>query len=186
MLTYYSSQNCIDGLDNIDAHIGGDELHLKCYNILQEKWLAWSKGYTIPIERTTLQGAKIIAAIAGKDLLEPVKKHDVMWHFFFKARQGNEPKFKAEQLQLAVIIDYEDFADVELRKEDAEELDGVTTLTGMDTRRKPKKMSGKLAYANTLDFEDSVAVTSGQAGPVSDSEPSLVSPQYYGICTITF
>jgi hypothetical protein len=89
----------------------------------------------MPIKRTTLRGAKVIAAIAGKDLLELVKKNDAIWHFFLKVcGKGKELKFKAQQLQLAVVIDYEDFANIELRKDEAEESNGVTALTGMDTR----------------------------------------------------
>ena len=55
-----------------------------CYNVLQKKWLEWSEGYVVPIERTTLRGVKVYAAIAGKDLMEPVNQHDAIWHFFFQ------------------------------------------------------------------------------------------------------
>jgi hypothetical protein len=97
-----------------------------CYNILQKKWLVWSKGYTVLIERTTLRGVKVYAAIAGKDLTEPAKQHDTIWHFFFRVRgRGTEPKFKAKQLQLAVVIDHEDFACAELRKDELSEVTGV-------------------------------------------------------------
>lgn len=101
-----------------------------CYNALQTKWLAWSKGYAVPMEKTTLRGAKVYAAIAGKDLTEPVKQHDAIWHFFFKVRgKGPEPKFRAEQLQLAVVLDYEDIARVELRREE------LNPDTGMNTSK---------------------------------------------------
>ncbi len=101
-----------------------------CYNVLQKKWLAWSKGYTVPIERTMLRGVKVFAAIAGKDLTGPVKEHDAIWHFFFKTRgRGTEPKFKAEQLQLAVVIDYEDFAHVKLRRGELNEDTGMNRPT---------------------------------------------------------
>jgi hypothetical protein len=73
----------------------------------------------VPIERTTLRGVKVFAAIAGMDLLGPAKQHDAIWHFFFKVRgRGTEPKFKAEQVHLAVVIDHEDFVRVNLRKEE--------------------------------------------------------------------
>ncbi len=72
----------------------------------------------VPIERTTLRGSKIFAAIAGNDLTVPAKGQDAIWHFFFKARGKNpEPKFKAEQLDLAVVIDFELFTEIELRRE---------------------------------------------------------------------
>ena len=84
----------------------------------------------VPIERTTLRGVKVYAAIAGKDLTEPAKQRDAIWHFFFRVRgRSNEPKFKAEQLQLAVVIDHEDFARVELRKEEPNEVAGTDTPT---------------------------------------------------------
>ena len=101
-----------------------------CYNILQNKWLAWSEGYTVPIEKTTLRGVKVFAAIAGKDLAEPAKQQDAIWHFVFKVRgKGAEAKFKAEQLQLAVVIDYKDFERAELRKEELNAIAGTDTLT---------------------------------------------------------
>ena len=118
-----------------------------CYNVLQDKWLVWSERYMVPIERTTLRGAKIHAAIAGRDLREPAKQHDAIWHFFFKARgRGTEPKFKAEQLQLAVVINYEDFARVELRKE---ELNGVT-VTSMNAPTKVSKYSLVFLYISLI------------------------------------
>jgi hypothetical protein len=86
-----------------------------CYDVLQNKWLAWSKGYSVPIARTTLRGVKVYAAIAGKDLMEPAKQHDAIWHFFFKVHgRGTKPKFKAEELHLTLVMDYEDFALAEL------------------------------------------------------------------------
>jgi hypothetical protein len=103
-----------------------------CYNVLQKKLLAWSENYTVPIERTTLRGVKVFAAIAGMDLTEPAKQRDAIWPFFFRVRgKGAEPKFKAEQLSLAVVIDYKDFARVELRKE---EKNGVTDTNAPTTK----------------------------------------------------
>jgi hypothetical protein len=93
-----------------------------CYNRLQKKWLVWSKGYVVPIERTTLHGSKEYAAIAGQDLAEPVKEWDAIWHFFLKAcGNSTELKFRAEQVELTLIIDYEDIARVEARKEEMDE-----------------------------------------------------------------
>ena len=107
-----------------------------CYNVLQKKWLAWLKGYMVPIERTTLQGAKVYAAIAGKDLTEPEKRHDAIWHFFFRAHgKGTELKFRAEQLQLAVVIDHEEYERVQLRKEELDGITGVNTPTSKDMQQ---------------------------------------------------
>jgi hypothetical protein len=53
---------------------------------LEDKWLAWSKGYKIPLEETTLRGLNVFAAIAGKGLTQPVKKRDAIWSFFYKVR----------------------------------------------------------------------------------------------------
>lgn len=89
-----------------------------CYTALQQKWLAWSEGYPVPIERTTLRGVKVYAPIAGKDLTGPAKQRDAIWHYFFKTRgKAAVPKFRADQIQLAVVIDYDDFQSAELRKE---------------------------------------------------------------------
>lgn len=107
-----------------------------CYNVLQTKWLVWSKGYVVPIERTTLRGAKVYAAIAGKDLTEPEKQHDAIWHFFFRVRgKSAEKKFRAEQLQLAVVIDHEEYERVQLRKEELDEITGANAPTNKDTRQ---------------------------------------------------
>jgi len=96
-----------------------------CYNVLQKKWLEWSKGYIVPIEGTTLRGVKVYAAITGKDLTEPAKQQDVIWHFLFRVcGKSTEPTFKAEQIQLAVVINYKDYACIKFRKE---KLNGSTT-----------------------------------------------------------
>lgn len=115
-----------------------------CYNVLQKKWLEWSEGYMLPIEKTTLRGVKVFAAIAGKDLTEPAKQNDAIWHFVFKVRgKSKEHKFKAEQLQLAVVIDYEDFERVEEMKDVNE---GYEVANTGNTRRgtdilSPRKVS---------------------------------------------
>jgi len=64
----------VDGLDKLNAHIGATALHLCCYNMLHWCWLKWSEGYQVAIEDTMLQGTKIHAVIAGKDLSEPSKE----------------------------------------------------------------------------------------------------------------
>jgi len=105
-------QNCVEGLSRIDAHIGGDDLHRRCYDILQKKWLAWSGGYKIPLVETTLRGQKIYAAIAGKDLGHPAEEQDAIWHFVFKTRGGKSTKrtFRMEELKLDLIVEYEKYA----------------------------------------------------------------------------
>ena len=104
------SQDCLEGLDQIDAHIGGHDLHQMCYDVLQKKWLAWSRGHEVEIAETTLQGTKIFAAISGKGAVRPAKEQDAIWHFVFKKRgKSTKPTFKAEQLELSVVIEYEEF-----------------------------------------------------------------------------
>jgi hypothetical protein len=101
-----------------------------CYKGLQKKWLAWSKGYVVPIERTTLRGVKVYATIARQDVMETTKECNVIWHFFFKiCGTGTEPKFRAEELELVVVIDYEDFACAELRREEMEEATSLNVPT---------------------------------------------------------
>jgi hypothetical protein len=170
-----------------------------CYDALQKKWLTWSNGYLVPMERTTLRGAKVYAPIAGKDLAEPVKQRDAIWHFFFKVRgKGPEPKFRAEQLQLAVVLDYEDIAHIELRKEQLNPDIGTSTSTRVSGynpillvyyhsprlqqttgRRQKRKTRHKSTYEaldfEVTDLEDSVAFT---AGPVTVSKSFRVSPYY--------
>ena len=109
------TQDCLEGLDQIDAHIGGGDLHQVCYDVLQKKWLAWSKGHVIHISKTTLRGTKIFAAISGRGLVHPAKERDAIWHFVFKKRgKATKPTFKVEQLELSVVLDYEDFHEIEL------------------------------------------------------------------------
>jgi hypothetical protein len=116
-----------------------------CYDVLQTKWLAWSNGYVVPIERTTLRGSKIFAAIAGQDLTVPAKGQDAIWHFVFKARGHNiKPKFRAKQLQLTLAIDYEEFAQVELRREELNE------VTGSDVPTKVSKYNPVLFMYHSL------------------------------------
>ncbi len=84
----------------------------------------------VPIERTTLRGTRIYAAITGRDLAEPVKEQDAVWHFIFRAHGENaKPKFKPEQLQLALAMDYEEFAQIELRREELNEVPGSDVPT---------------------------------------------------------
>jgi hypothetical protein len=109
------SQTCVEGSDNINPHIGGDELHLKCYNILLPHWDEWSAGREMPpLEKTTLRGIKVMAPIAGKARIEPAKKRDAIWDFFFKRRgKSTVPTFRPDEIELALVIDYKDFESAE-------------------------------------------------------------------------
>jgi hypothetical protein len=112
-----SLQKCIEGASNIDTHIGGDELYRKCYGLLRPFWLKWSLGFDIPLEQTTLRGVDEHVPITGYEHLGPAKECDAIWHFFYKVHgKGLEPTFKARQLQLAVIIDEDDFNHAEEMK----------------------------------------------------------------------
>jgi len=108
----HDTQNLVQGIRDLDPHIGGDELHRRCYNLLQLHWLKWSGGYPVPIEDTTLWGLKIFAAIAGKDHVGPPKEHDTIIDFFMKPGSGKrsgELVFKPGQLLLTLVIDQADF-----------------------------------------------------------------------------
>jgi hypothetical protein len=114
----HESQDVVEGFDEVDAHIGGDELHRRCYDALQGSWLEYTRGYQIPIENTTLRGVQIHAPIAGKALREPARPRDAIWHFVCKTRGAtSEPKFKAEQVELAVVISDSDFKKAEDKRE---------------------------------------------------------------------
>ena len=131
----FRSQDCLEGIGGIDPHIGGDELHRICYDALKHMWLKWSRGYDVPIESTTLRGVKVHAAIAGKALTQPVKQRDAIWHFVYKIRgRATEPTFKAEQIDLAIVIDQDDFREAEDRREQAYDTDtadlGTSSMAG--------------------------------------------------------
>jgi hypothetical protein len=124
-LTHHT-QNVIDGISNLDPHIGGNELHCCCYNQLQQCWLLWSRGYHVAIQDTTLWGLKILALIAGKDLIGPVKEHDAILDFFMKPHGGksNGVVFKSGQIDLAIVIDSMDYFLALDEREKVYDLDG--------------------------------------------------------------
>lgn len=125
----HDTQNLVDGLSNLDPHIGGNELHRCCYNLLQPRWNVWSGGYHLPIEKTTLRGIKVIAAIAGKDLIGPARERDAILEFFMKPRgKTGEPVFKTGQLDLAIVIDPEDLESVEHMRERIHEVDDNSAI----------------------------------------------------------
>jgi hypothetical protein len=122
---------CLEGINGIDPHIGGEELHQKCYYAVNPKWLEWSRGYDVPLERTTLRGRKVHAPIAGKALSTRPAKRDAIWDFFYKIRgRATEPTFKAEQIDLYVVIEPEDFECAEQRREQLKsDADNITVIT---------------------------------------------------------
>ena len=124
MLTY-NTQNVVEGVNDLDPHIGGNELHRRCYELLQSRWMRWSAGYRVAIEDTTLRGLRIHTAIAGKDLIGPVKERDAILHFFMKPRGGKSDGvvFKSGQVDLAIVIDHEDYILAMDMKERVYELD---------------------------------------------------------------
>lgn len=111
----YSLQTFVAGFDNVDAHIGGDELHRRCYDELMPKWSKWSK-HDIPLERTCLRGPEKHAALAGFDRKEPAQQRDVIWNFFLKAR-GKSVTFKTGEITLVLEILLKDLNKAMKRKE---------------------------------------------------------------------
>ena len=73
----------------------------------------------MPIEKTTLRDAKIQSAIAGKDLVEPVKEHNAILEYFMKPHgKTGELVFKTgSQLELALVIDHKVLEDITNQRE---------------------------------------------------------------------
>jgi hypothetical protein len=115
-------QTCIEGITGVDPHIGGDALHRMCYDALQPSWNEWSKGYHVPLERTTLRGVSVYAPIAGKARQEPANERDAIFDQFMTTRKNGQV-FKPRQIDLAVIIDDNDFQCAEDRREEILNLD---------------------------------------------------------------
>lgn len=125
-------QDLIDGLNNVDPHIGGDDLHRHCYDLLQPSWLQWSGGYPIPITRTTLRGLIVHAAIAGRGLIGLAKKRDAVFEFFLKPQGKTGAKvFKNAQIDLAVVIDAVDFKRASEERDRVYELDQSGVAIGL-------------------------------------------------------
>ena len=126
------TQNLIDGLNDIDAYIGGNDLHRCCYNLLQPSWLEWSGGYHVPIEKTTLRGITIHAAIAGKDFRGLAKNKDAILGFFMKQQGKDGGKvFRNQQIDLAVVIDAVDYKHALEARERVYELDDTGLVIGL-------------------------------------------------------
>ena len=68
----------------------------------------------MPIEKITLQDAKVQSAIAGKDLVEPVKEYDTILDYFMKLHSKiRELVFKAGgSLKLTLIINHNILEDI--------------------------------------------------------------------------
>jgi hypothetical protein len=141
-----------------------------CYVKLKKSWLDWSNGYDVPLERTTLRGIDKHAAIAGKafddpEIEEPVKQRDAIWHCFVSKRgKSGVPTFKSKQLDLAIVIETEDFN----HAVDRRELLQINTKSGNDKPRKPRKPRKS---------------SRSMIGPISESEPGscLVSCLSYAL-----
>lgn len=85
---------------------------------MQGLWREYTRGYDVPLVRTTLRGVRVHAAIAGKALGgKPAKPRDAIWHFVCKIRgNSTEPKFRTDQVQLAVVISNDDFRGAEEKR----------------------------------------------------------------------
>ena len=117
-MTLDITQNLVEGIKGLDPHIGGTELHARCYNKLVQRWLEWSEGYNVPIEKTTLRDAKVQSAIAGKDLADPVKEFDAILDYFMKPHgKTGELVFKPGQLKLALVIDHKILEEITNQRE---------------------------------------------------------------------
>jgi hypothetical protein len=83
------------------------------------RWHEWSKGYQVPLQNTTLRGVKVHAAIAGKALTEAVKQRDAIYDLFVKGRgKAKERSFKPEQIELAIMVDEQDYLEAERKREE--------------------------------------------------------------------
>jgi hypothetical protein len=128
----HETQDLIDGLNNINPHIGGDDIHQRCYDLLQPAWLQWSGGYHVPIENTTLRGITVHAAIAGKDFRGPAKKTDAILDFFMKPQRKTGARvFKSRQIDLAVVIDAVDYKHAFEERDRTYELDESGLVIGL-------------------------------------------------------
>jgi len=115
-------QTCIEGITGVDPHIGGDALHCMCYNVLQLSWNEWSKGYHVLLERTMLWGVSVYAPIARKARQEPANERDAIFDQFMTTHKNGQV-FKPHQIDLAMIIDDNDFQCAEDRREEILNLD---------------------------------------------------------------
>ncbi len=127
----HNAQNLMEGLDNVDPHIGGNELHCLCYNQLERRWLDWSGGYHVPIKDTTLRGIKVHAAIAGKDFIGLAEERDaIIGHFMKPHGKSRELVFKSGRIDLAVVIDPVDFKGAKDERVRVYELDDDDNIIG--------------------------------------------------------
>lgn len=103
----------MEGISDIDAHIGGTALHHVCYDLIKRRLHDWSYGFPILITRTTLRPAAQYAPIAGYACdveNKRVKEKDAIWDFFYiKRGKAKEPSFKASELELHICLELEDY-----------------------------------------------------------------------------
>lgn len=110
--------------------------------MLKPFWLKWSLGFDIPLERTTLRGVDEHAPIAGYEHVGPAKERDAIWHFFYKVRgKGSEPTFKAKQLQLAVVVDEDDYNHAEEMKNRINDVGVSEAITKVSKNRSSPHVS---------------------------------------------
>ena len=76
------------------------------------------------IEDMMLWNNKVHAVIAGKNLIEPVSKHDTILGFFMKwCGKSGEQVFKTSQMQLALKMEPCDFISATAKRDQVYELD---------------------------------------------------------------
>ena len=76
------------------------------------------------IEDTTLQDNKVHAAIAGKNLIEPVNEHNTILDYFMKwCGKSRERVFKTSQMELALEIEPWDFVGMTAKRDQVYKLD---------------------------------------------------------------
>jgi hypothetical protein len=103
-------QTCVEGIADVDAHIGAEKLHNKCYATVAPLWELWSYGYKIPQERTKMRAAGKFAEISGSE--------NAIWSYFYK-KKGNakEPRFDPRnELDIYITITDDDYEQGELQR----------------------------------------------------------------------
>ena len=76
-----------------------------------------------------LQGHTIFALIAGKACQQPVDECDVIWDQFITMYKNGEQIFKAQEIELILVIDNVDYQLAEERKDQIDKLDGRQDVT---------------------------------------------------------
>jgi hypothetical protein len=76
-----------------------------------------------------LQGHTIFALIAGKACQQPVDECDVIWDQFITMHKNGEQIFKAQEIELILVIDNIDYQLTKERKDQIDELDDRQDVT---------------------------------------------------------